>query len=137
MKKRTPVSKIMTPDVISINLTNQVKDAVAIFNDNNIHHLPVVSGDKLIGMISKSDIERISYVNDITNEKAQTAVYDMLSVEQVMTKQLETVKSDDQIRDAAQLLAKGNFHALPVVNEGKLSGIVTTTDVLNYMLEQF
>ena len=61
----------------------------------------------------------------------------MLDIEQVMTKQLETVRSDDQIRDAAQLLAKGKYHALPVVNEGKLSGIVTTTDVLNFMLEQF
>ena len=137
MKKRTPVSKIMTSDPISINLTNHVKDAIAIFKDNNIHHLPVVSGDKLIGMISKTDIERISYVNDVSNDKAQTAIYDMLKIEQVMTKQLETVKSEDQIRDAAELLAKGNYHALPVVNEGKLTGIVTTTDVLNYMLEQF
>ena len=137
MKKRTPVSKIMTPDPISINLTNQVKDVIDIFDKNNIHHLPVVSGDKLIGMISKTDIERISYVNDIQNDKAQTAIYDVLSVEQVMTKQVETVKSEDQIRDAAQLLAKGKYHALPVLEDGKLSGIITTTDVLNYMLEQF
>ena len=137
MKKRTPVSKIMTSDPISINLTNNIRDAVDIFKDYNIHHLPVVSGEKLIGMISKTDIERISYVNNAQGDRAETAVYDMLDIEQVMTKQLETVRSDDQIRDAAQLLAKGKYHALPVVNEGKLSGIVTTTDVLNFMLEQF
>ncbi len=137
MKKRTPVSKIMTSDPISINLSNEISDAIQIFDKHNIHHLPVVSGDTLIGMISKTDIQRISYVNDVQDNKALTAVYDMLNIEQVMSKQLDTVKSDDQIRDAAKLFAQGKYHALPVVNDGKLEGIVTTTDVLNYMLEQF
>ena len=137
MKKRTPVSKIMTSHPISINLTNNVRDAVQIFQDNKIHHLPVVSGDKLIGIISKTDIERISYFSGVQNGEAQTVVYDMLDIEQVMTKQIETIKSEDQIRDAAELLAQGEYHALPVVEDGKLTGIVTTTDVLKFMLDQF
>lgn len=137
MKKRTPVSKIMTPDPISINLTHKISDAVKVFKERNIHHIPVVSGEKLIGMISKTDIERISFVNGLSDDKASTAVYDMLNIEQVMTKQLETVKADDQVREAAELLAKGKYHALPVTKDGALAGIVTTTDVINFMLEQF
>ena len=127
----------MTKDPISINLTNGVSDAVRIFQERNIHHLPVVSGDSLIGMISKTDIERISYVNGVSEDKANVAVYDMLDIEQVMTKQVETVQSDDQIRDAAMLLARGKYHALPVMNGEKLEGIVTSTDVINYLLEQY
>jgi len=127
----------MTADPISINLTNKISDAVQVFKERNIRHIPVVSGDKLIGLISKTDIERISFVNGVEDDKAATAVYDMLNIEQVMSKQLETIEAEDQIRDAAMLLAKGKYHALPVTKDGALAGIVTTTDVLNYMLEQY
>lgn len=137
MKKRTPVSKIMTENPISLNTTNGVEDVVQIFKERNIHHIPVVSGDSLIGMISKTDIERISFVTGSEDDKTNTAVYTMLTLEQVMTKQVETVQADDQIRDAAELLARGKYHALPVMEEDKLVGIVTTTDVINYLLEQF
>lgn len=137
MKGRAPVSKIMTKNPIRINLTNDVLDAVEIFNERNIHHLPVVCGDHLIGMISKSDIDRISYVNDVSQKHANRAVYEMWDLDQVMTKQVVTVQADDQIRDAAALLAEGKYHALPVLSKDKLEGIVTSTDVIQYLLEQY
>lgn len=137
MKKRTPVSKIMTKDPISVNVTNDVSDVVQIFKERNIHHIPVVSGNQLIGMISKTDIDRISFVTDASGDHANTAVYNMVSLEQVMTKQVDTVQADDQIRDAAELFARGKYHALPVMEDDKLAGIVTTTDVINYLLEQY
>lgn len=137
MKKRTPVSKIMTKDPISVNLSNDVADVVQIFKERNIHHIPVVSGDKLVGMISKTDIDRISYVNSYATESANTVVYDLLKIEQVMTSSLETIQAEDQIKEAAELLARGRYHALPVMEGDKLTGIVTSTDVINYLLEQF
>jgi CBS domain-containing protein len=137
MKKRTPVSKIMTKDPISVNLSNDVADVVQIFKERNIHHIPVVSGDKLVGMISKTDIDRISYVNSYATEAANTVVYDILKIEQVMTSNLETIQAEDQIKEAAELLARGSYHALPVMEGDKLAGIVTSTDVINYLLEQF
>lgn len=137
MKKREAVAKIMTANPLSVNLTNKVTDVVAIFDSNNIHHVPVVSGDALIGMISKTDIERISFVNNYQGDVASTAVYDLLSIEQVMTKQVETIDANDQVKDAAELLAKGKYHALPVLQDGKLAGIVTSTDIINYLLEQY
>lgn len=137
MKKRTPVSKIMTSEPITVNTTNNISDVLKIFENNNIHHLPVVSGDALIGMISKTDLERISYVTGVQNGKAASAVYDMLSIEEVMTKQVETIPAEGQIKEAAELLAQGTFHALPVIEDNAVKGIVTTTDVLNYLLEQY
>lgn len=137
MKKRTPVSKIMTKDPISVNLSNDVTDVVQIFKERNIHHIPVVSGDKLVGMISKTDIDRISYVNSYATEAANAVVYDILKLEQVMTSNLETIQVEDQIKEAAELLARGTYHALPVMEGDKLAGIVTSTDVINYLLEQF
>lgn len=137
MKQRYPVSKIMTANPISINTSNSIPDVVSIFKEHNIRHIPVVSGEDLIGMISKTDIERISFISSFDDTKANATVYDMLSIEQIMTKQVEAIQSEDQVKDAAKLLAKGDYHALPVLDGKKLTGIVTSTDVINYLLDQY
>jgi CBS domain-containing protein len=137
MKKRTPVSAIMTENPISVNLSNSVSDIAQIFKERNIHHIPVVSGSSLIGMVSKTDMDRISFVSDFQDEKANTSIYESLDIQQVMTKQVETVQTDDQIKEAAELLARGSYHALPVMEGEELKGIVTSTDVINYLLEQY
>lgn len=137
MKKRAPVSTIMTANPISVTNQNTLSEVARIFHDNTISHLPVVEGDKLVGMVSKTDIDRVSFVLDSTQDEANTAIYNTLSLEQVMTKQLDVIKADDQIKEAAELLARGKYHALPVVKDEKLAGIVTSTDVINYLLEQY
>ena len=137
MKKREQVSKIMTPNPITVNTTNKVSDVAKIFSEKNIHHIPVVSGSELIGMISKTDIERVSFVTNLQDQKANTAIYDSLEIEQVMTNQLDTVQQDDEVREAAALLAGGTYHAIPVLEGEKLTGIVTSTDVIKYLLEQY
>lgn len=137
MKKREHISKIMTANPITVNTTNKVSEVAQIFADNNIHHIPVVSGNDLIGMISKTDIDRVSFVTNLQDEKVNTAIYDNLKIEQVMTNQLDTVQQDDEIREAAELLAKGSYHAIPVLEGEKLEGIVTSTDVIKYLLEQY
>ena len=137
MKKREQVSKIMTANPITVNTTNKVSEVAKIFAEKNIHHIPVVSGVDLIGMISKTDIDKVSFVTNLQDTKANTAIYDNLNIEQVMTSQLDTVQTDDQIRDAASLLAEGRYHAIPVLEGDKLEGIVTSTDVIKYLLEQY
>ena len=137
MKKRAPVSQIMSTNLISLNLTNELADAVMIFKQHNIHHIPVVSGEKIIGLVSKTDIDRISFVDTYQEDSANTAVYTALSLDQVMTRNLETINADDQIKTAAEILVEGNFHALPVLENEKLVGIVTSTDVIRYLLDQY
>lgn len=127
----------MTAQPITVNETNKVSDVAQIFKERSIHHIPVVSGSKLIGMISKTDMERISFVTGTQDEKANTQIYDALSIDQVMTKNVESVQSDDTIKEAAELLARGSYHALPVLVGEELQGIVTSTDVINYLLEQY
>lgn len=53
MKKRTPISKIMSNDIITINKTQSIREVSEIIRDKNIRHVPVVSGEKIIGMLSK------------------------------------------------------------------------------------
>lgn len=139
MKKRTPVSEIMTENVITLNHTDDLDAAEAIFKQNKIRHLPVVSGDKIIGMLSYTDLLRISFVDavDDHDEDVEAVVYNMFTIEQVMAKKLVSVTKDTTIKEVAEILAKKEFHALPVLDNNKLVGIVTTTDLINYLIEQF
>lgn len=110
-----------------------------MFNQNSIRHIPVVSGNDIIGILSLTDLLRVSFVDAYGSNESDvdTAVYNVLSIEQVMVKQLVSVSSTQTIREVAEVLVKNEFYALPVVDNNKLVGIVTTTDLLNYLLEQY
>lgn len=139
MKKREPVSKIMTTDLVTINHTNSLLDAEKLFEKHKIRHIPVVSNKKIIGILSLTDLLRISFVDTygVDDSQVDTAVYNMLSIEQVMVKDPVHIAPSLTIKEVAEILAKKEFHALPVVENGDLVGIVTTTDLLNYLLEQY
>lgn len=139
MKKRTPVSSIMTTSVISLNAKDTLETAESLFKENNIRHIPVLEGSKVIGMLSYNDLLRISFADAIGDDEqdVDTVVYNMFTIEQVMTKNLVTVTSTTTIKEVAEILSKREFHALPVVDNNNLVGIITTTDLINFLLEQF
>ncbi len=136
MKKRTPVSKIMSENVITVNHSNTIREVSELIEKNRIRHVPVVSGEKLIGMISKTDLDRISFVDNFEGGAVSTEMYDALSIEQIMTKDVTAVQKDQTVLDAAKILSRNEFHALPVVEENTIVGIVTTTDLLKYLIKQ-
>lgn len=138
LKKRESIASIMTSQPMSVNLTHSLGDAYDIMHENCIRHLPVVSGDHLIGILSKTDLERISFAEkDENNKKVKMSFYDGFNIEQVMTKNVQALQIEDSVKDAAEMLSFGNFHAAPVLEGKKLVGIVTTTDVINYLLKQY
>ncbi|MBD3862704.1 CBS domain-containing protein [Olleya marilimosa] len=139
MKKRTPVSDIMTKNVITLNTTDDLEKAENLFKLHNIRHIPVVSGEAIIGMLSYTDLLRISFADatDDQDSDVDTVVYNMFTIEQVMAKNLISVSSSTTIKEVAELLSKKEFHALPVVDNNVLVGIVTTTDLINYLINQF
>ncbi|WP_435577533.1 CBS domain-containing protein [Gilvibacter sp.] len=137
MKKREPVSKIMTPNIKTVNHTNTLYDVKSLIEEENFRHVPVVSGNKVVGMLSKTDLQKISFVNTMDGESLTTAMYDALTIEQVMTRNVETVQKTDTIHEVAQRLAKNQYHALPVMDGEQLTGIVTTTDLIDYLIEQY
>ncbi|CAL2101291.1 CBS domain protein [Tenacibaculum sp. 190130A14a] len=139
MKKRMPVSVIMTKDVVTLNYTDDLITAEKLFKANNIRHIPVVSGSEIKGMLSYTDLLRISFADAIDEDESDvdTVVYNMFTIEQVMAKNLVTVNSSTTIKEVAEILSKKEFHALPIVDKDELVGIVTTTDLINYLLDQF
>ena len=138
MKHRFPVSQIMTKDVVKLTTKNTLFDAEKLFKEHNIRHLPVVSGNQLIGILSYSDLLRISFSELSDNEeKVDTTVYNAYTIEQVMAKNPVGVSPDQTVRDVTEILSKQSFHSLPVVENGELKGVITTTDLLKYFLEQY
>jgi CBS domain-containing protein len=99
----------------------------------------VVSGKVILGMLSYTDLLRISFADSVYDDAdhVDSIVYNMFSIEQVMVKKIISIKPSNSIKEVAEILAKSEFHALPVVDKNELVGIVTTTDLINYLLKQF
>ncbi len=141
VRQRIPVSSIMTKNIITVSPTDGLKKAEALFQEHHIRHIPVVEGDRIIGMLSLTDLLRISfadgaYRNDDDND-VETLVYHMFTIPQVMTGNVERVAPNTTIKEVAEILTTREYHALPVVAEDQLVGIVTTTDLIKYLLDQY
>lgn len=139
MKKRELVTKIMTDNPVTVTLQDSLIDAQKIMEDKKIRHLPVVDNQEIIGMLSYTDLMRVNFVDSYGDgsEQVTTTLYSVLTIEQVMIDQLVTVNTETTIRDAAEILSEKEFHALPVTDHNGLAGIITTTDLIKYLLEQY
>lgn len=139
MKHRVPVATIMTKNVIKLNTSDDLTKAETLFKKHHIRHIPVVKGNKIIGMLSYTDLLRISFADavDDDDEVIDTTVYNMFTVEQVMAKNLVKVSPETTIKETAEILATKEFHALPVCEGDLLVGIVTTTDLIKYLIDQY
>lgn len=138
MKPHVPVSTIMSKNVVKLNSNDSLTKAESLFKKHHIRHIPVVSGSDVVGIISYTDLLKASladYSDDDT--EVTTTLYNMFTLEQVMTKNVVTVFSYTSIREVAEIFALNDFRALPVTYENQLVGIVTTTDIINYLLDYY
>ena len=137
MKNSVPISKIMTRKLVTLSPQDDLVTAERLFKKHRIRHIPVVEGNTIKGMLSYTDLLRISFADavDEHEEYVDTIVYNMFTIPQVMVSDVVTVSSTTSLKDVARFLSKKEFHALPVVDNGKIVGIVTTTDLINYLLE--
>ena len=139
MKRLEPVSKIMTKELVKLCLHDDLYKAEKLFKEHHIRHIPVVKNRHIVGMLSLSDLQRISFLDsyDANEIKIDNAIYNMLSIEQIMVKKPIMVTSTISIKSVVEILSENEFHALPVVDNEILVGIVTTTDILRYLLKQY
>jgi|SRR5690606_31255696 len=138
MKNEVSVSEIMTKNIHRVSLSDDLSTAESLMKKNHIRHLPVVENERIVGMLSLNDLLRISFADAVgaDGEELESTVYDMFSIEQVMTRKVKCIDSKNTISQAAKLFLENEFHALPVVDDDCLTGIVTTTDVIRYYLNR-
>lgn len=141
MKRNEPVSHIMSTGLITVHHGDPISKARKLLRDHGVNHIPVVEGHKILGILSLSDILRVSFGDAFgADERAVDATLDhTMTIEQIMNKEPRVLRKDASIRDAAEILAKGQFHSVPIVDldGGTLVGMVTSTDLIQYLLEQF
>ena len=128
----------MTQDVLSVHTAQKVSDVTKLLAQG-INHVPVVSGTILIGLITSSDIISLGISTIGPDAGTLDAYYNSCyKIEDIMVKDLITISENDSVKDAAKALANGGFHSVPVVNDkNELKGIVTSTDLIKYLLEQY
>lgn len=139
MRKNDPVSHVMSSKLVTLDVSDPVSKARQLFESSSIHHLPVVSGGELVGILTWSDFLRISF-GEFGNQDVRSldAVLDhTYKLSDVMQNAPTTISVTGTVRDAAQILVSADFHSLPVVDGRKLVGLVTSTDLIRYLVDQY
>lgn len=126
----TPISRIMTTDPITIGPDESAAAARTLFETRHIHHLPVVDDGKLVGIVSSADLLKLFLLDE------QTALSANARVGQIMEVCPVTLDARATLREAAEKLRGGQFHALLVIDEERtLVGIVTSGDLIDSLLK--
>lgn len=134
MKTDVPVAEVMTPHPRAVQMGQKLSEVRAALADSRVHHLPVVDGKRLVGIISVTDLLEYGFRPRDTHENLDEYLDQQFSIEQIMQADVTTIPSNSTIGDAARALRTGALHALPVVDDqGELVGIVTSTDLVSYL----
>lgn len=127
-----PISNIMTTKLYTVSSEDNLLAVKEIFDAHKIHHVPVVHVRQLMGIISRTDFEHFMggmsrfnedhFVNDTRLERTKAS--------DLMTTRMAKLEPTDRINVAIEVFCVNRFHALPVVDNGELVGIVTPFDIL-------
>ncbi len=130
------VGERMSRPVITIPPTMPVQEALALFRKEHIRRAPVVKDGKLVGIVSDKDLLNAS-PSTVTSLSVWEINYliSKIKVSEVMTKKVITVTTDTPIEEAARIMADHKFGGLPVMDEARLVGIITETDLFKIFLE--
>ncbi len=139
MKKNESISSIMAKDLVTIDHTQPVSVARKLLESGDHHHLPVVHGEELVGIISWNDILRVTFgeFGDQDGRSLDAMLDHTYQLTDVMNSNPTTLENSGTVRDAANTLANNSFHSLPVVEGKKLVGLVTSTDLIKYLVDQY
>ena len=126
----------MRRSLVSVAQSDTLDHALMTLRRFNIRHLPVVKGDRVVGIVSDRDVKKATPSPfDYPTAEEFRAFTSAVTVKEIMTKEVITVSPLTPIEEAACLMNQKRIGALPVVQEGRLVGILTETDVLGVMTE--
>ena len=130
------VKNHMSRDPVAASPDHTLATALRLTRENRIRHLPVVSGGKLVGIISDRDI-RLALPSPLSADALERQEFlDRTAVAEVMTREVITVGAADTVEDAAKTLYRHRIGAVPVVDaHDRLLGILTETDILHAFVE--
>jgi acetoin utilization protein AcuB len=131
------VAKRMMRNPVFVDENDSMKKAMDLLKEREIRHLPVLKdGEKLVGIVTERDIKQAS-PSPATALEIREIYYllDKVKVKQIMTRRPYTVSSNAPIEEAALIMREKKIGCLPVVEEGRLVGILTETDILDAFID--
>jgi acetoin utilization protein AcuB len=125
------VQDIMQAGLVTVTPRTSLPEAVTLTRERGIRHLPVLDGDRLVGIVSDRDLKRAMASSANTLEAHELRyLLDRVTVGEIMTRAVITIAPSFPVEEAARLMVKEKISALPVTDAGRLIGIVTETDVM-------
>ena len=126
----------MSRPVITVTPDMAIHDVLAMFKQEHIRRAPVIKNGKLVGIVSETDLLNAS-PSDVTSLSIWEMNYllSKITVKIVMTKKVITIDEDTPIEEAARIMADNKIGGLPVLKKGRVTGIITETDLFKIFLE--
>ena len=130
------VADIMTRNPATVTPRNAIRTAINLMREGGYRRLPVVDRGRLVGIITDRDLRRAANSPFVVREQwYDNFILDHIEVGSCMTPNPLTIEPNASIADAARLMRNHKIGGLPVVAEGQLVGIVTETDLLDFLIE--
>lgn len=130
------IKDFMSTELITVRPTTPIFDAVDLMKQHKIHRLPVVEGDKLVGLITEGVIQEA-----LPSKATSLSVYEVnyllnkTNVKDIMIKKVETISPDALLEEGIAQMRQNNVGVLPVLDHGKLVGIITNNDIFDAFLK--
>ena len=132
--KEGVVREVMMASPVTLKPDDTLDLANDVISLGRIRHIPVVEEGTLVGLLSERDLMGAAASRIFgLKQKNKSALLKSVLIKDVMKKHLVTVKPQTPIKEAARLMAEKKVGCLPVLSDGNLVGLVTTTDILRYV----
>ncbi len=138
MNTKAQITEAMSTGIITVGPDTELTKVKDLFLRKNIHHIPVTNHRKLLGMISKTDLLYHMRGPIECRNRGDIGNKDLLEkycAKDIMTERVGKLKSRDKIGDAVEVFRENFFHAIPIVDEDKLVGMITPIDLINYSVK--
>ena len=130
------VAETMTTDVLSVDPQNSVATAIRLMRTGQLRRLPVVQDGRLVGIVTSGDVRRITGMSSVVRDPSgDNFLWQHIPVANVMTLDVVTTSPNTLIAEAARLMIERKISGLPVVENGRLVGILTTSDLLEALID--
>lgn len=126
----------MTKSPITITANAPIMDAVEVMREKNLKRMPVVDGEKVVGVLTQGDIQKVS-----PTKATSLSIFEInyliskITVKEAMTKNPVTIEADSLLEEAAVIMRQHRISTLPVVEGGKLVGIITESDIFDAFID--
>jgi CBS domain-containing membrane protein len=130
------VKEVMVKEVATLDVNDELSLANDIMRLGRIRHLPVVDGSRLVGIVSERDLFRSSLVQVLGYGGADSRnLMKTVRIKDIMVKEVTTISPEAKLYDAVNLMIEKKIGCLPVVEDDRLVGLITETDIMRHYLQ--